>query len=116
MTGAGAWSTSWRMAEVRPFSAGTPSFRSASRKVPRFIGWLGRRPGKSQGESWLMAGVLAGRALRFEQEGGHRLGHWGGRVAESECDVSAVVDDVVGNARTGGLPVTTRPIPPGPRP
>ncbi|TLQ47416.1 hypothetical protein FEF34_34730 [Streptomyces marianii] len=28
------------MAEVRPFSAGMPSFRSASRKVPGFIARL----------------------------------------------------------------------------
>ncbi len=52
------------MADVRPFSTGTPRFRNASRRVPGFIGWLVRRPGKSQGEFWLMAGVLAGRFRR----------------------------------------------------
>lgn len=31
------------------------------------------------------------------RKGDHRLGNWGGRGAEPECDVLAVVDNVVGD-------------------
>lgn len=53
--GAGAWRTSWWIAELLPRCGGTPIFRRWTWRLTGFIGCPGWRPGKSHCELLLLA-------------------------------------------------------------
>ena len=83
------------MAEVRPLGrdAEFPQCVAHSAGIHRLArAAAGEQPGRVLVDG---RGVGGQGVEVVEPVGGHRLGQWGGRVAEPECDELAVVEHVV---------------------